>query len=275
MREGRGRRAALAGLGALAAAALAALAVLAGFVACALPGTTRALAERTALVDASPYTRGELVGLAEATRAYTLGRHSLADLLGAEAAALEAALADGRAEVEALGPAAAAAAEGRLAGMEAGELEALLGGASERLVLPARALAHLDDCHAAVLRAAPMVALAGAASVPLLAACARLGGRRGLGGALAAGGCLALALLAALALWAAADFEGLFAAFHGLFFREGTWTFPWDSLLICMYPEAFWAGMAAVWALTSGGLALALALCGLAVERSGRPRGSR
>ena len=30
-------------------------------------------------------------------------------------------------------------------------------------------------------------------------------------------------------------------------FAAGTWTFSWDSLLICMYPPEFWVGMGAIW----------------------------
>ncbi len=65
---------------------------------------------------------------------------------------------------------------------------------------------------------------------------------------LVAGPTIMIALLAALALWAAVDFMGFFGAFHGLFFPQGNWTFPVDSLLITMYPTHFWMGMGAVWA---------------------------
>ena len=67
-------------------------------------------------------------------------------------------------------------------------------------------------------------------------------GQRTLGRTLIAGGGLVLAAFCALGAWAAIDFDGLFAAFHSLFFQAGTWTFPYDSLLITLYPTAFgWA----------------------------------
>jgi integral membrane protein (TIGR01906 family) len=44
------------------------------------------------------------------------------------------------------------------------------------------------------------------------------------------------------------DFEWLFARFHGVFFRSGTWTFPADSMLIRLFPEAFWTASGACWA---------------------------
>lgn len=56
---------------------------------------------------------------------------------------------------------------------------------------------------------------------------------------------------------AVTDFESFFARFHGLFFAAGTWTFPYDSLLIRLFPEAFWASAGASWAaLTAVGAAL-------------------
>ena len=56
-----------------------------------------------------------------------------------------------------------------------------------------------------------------------------------------------LAVFALLAAWVAIDFDGFFAQFHSLFFAAGTWTFSWDSLLICMYPPEFWVGMGVIW----------------------------
>ena len=62
------------------------------------------------------------------------------------------------------------------------------------------------------------------------------------------------------------DFNGFFAAFHSLFFANGTWTFSADSLLICMYPPDFWIGMGAVWlAATLVASAVAIAV-GMAVK---------
>lgn len=58
-----------------------------------------------------------------------------------------------------------------------------------------------------------------------------------------------VAVAAAVAL---TDFESFFASFHGLFFAAGTWTFPYDSLLIRLFPEEFWAVSGAAW----GGLVL-------------------
>ena len=73
------------------------------------------------------------------------------------------------------------------------------------------------------------------------------GGKRLLGRVLTGAGVSVLAVFALLAAWVAIDFDGFFAQFHSLFFAAGTWTFSWDSLLICMYPPEFWVGMGTIW----------------------------
>lgn len=253
---GAGRAARFAGgaLGVLCAAALAVTLVFAGLLACLAPVTTRLLAQATSLEDVSPYSRDELVDLAVATRAYTVGSLDLDGLRRAEQDALDAARADGRVP----------------AGADA---------ASDQLALPADALAHLDDCRAVLDVALPVLACVAAGAVALGVACALLGGwrargRRRLGAALVGGGATVLAAFGLLGAWALLDFKGLFAVFHGLFFQEGTWKFPWDSLLICMYPDAFWTGMAAVWVAVAALLGAACAaagavlLCGPRADRA-------
>jgi integral membrane protein (TIGR01906 family) len=66
--------------------------------------------------------------------------------------------------------------------------------------------------------------------------------------ALRAGAVLTIVLIGLAAVAAVSDFESFFTAFHGLFFRSGTWTFPYDSLLIQTFPEPFWATCGAAWA---------------------------
>ncbi|TLM77856.1 MAG: DUF1461 domain-containing protein [Actinobacteria bacterium] len=69
---------------------------------------------------------------------------------------------------------------------------------------------------------------------------------------------------------AATSFDAFFTAFHGLFFASGTWTFPYDSLLIRTFPEPFWTSAGIAWAVCS--LLVAGAYAGLAalLGRSGR-----
>jgi len=58
-------------------------------------------------------------------------------------------------------------------------------------------------------------------------------------------------LLAALGLGIAVfvDFDAFFTWLHSLFFADGSWTFPADSLLIRALPYNFWLSCAVVWAL--------------------------
>jgi len=56
---------------------------------------------------------------------------------------------------------------------------------------------------------------------------------------------VALVLLAVVA--ATSNFDAFFSAFHGLFFKAGTWTFYSDSLLIQTFPEPFWMIAGAAW----------------------------
>lgn len=44
------------------------------------------------------------------------------------------------------------------------------------------------------------------------------------------------------------DFDALFAWFHSLFFAEGTWVFPYEALLIRVFPLPFWIVAGATWA---------------------------
>lgn len=60
-------------------------------------------------------------------------------------------------------------------------------------------------------------------------------GRLLLGAALAVG---SVALV--LGIFFAVAFDSAFAAFHALFFRQGTWQFGPDSNLIRLFPEPFW-----------------------------------
>lgn len=88
--------------------------------------------------------------------------------------------------------------------------------------------------------------------------------------ALRVGSATAAVIVLLAGLIAVSDFDTFFTAFHGLFFAAGTWTFPYDSLLIQLFPEPFWAIGGATWA---GVVLLGAAACwALAwwIERSPR-----
>jgi integral membrane protein (TIGR01906 family) len=54
--------------------------------------------------------------------------------------------------------------------------------------------------------------------------------------------------VALAALVGTLDFDSFFTWFHGLFFEPGTWVFPYDALLIRIFPLPFWMSAAATWA---------------------------
>ena len=126
-----------------------------------------------------------------------------------------------------------------------------LAGVGDAYALDRDAVSHLEDCNRLVRTAVPMLWGAAALAAALLIALVATGRRRAAGGALTVAPAVLVVALAAAGLWAALDFNGLFAAFHGVFFPQGNWTFGIDSLLICMYPLGFWMGMGAVWLVTT------------------------
>jgi integral membrane protein (TIGR01906 family) len=73
------------------------------------------------------------------------------------------------------------------------------------------------------------------------------------------GGAIPLTAAAILGIAVVIDFGLFFTWLHSIFFAEGTWTFPADSLLIRSLPFNFWAACAAV---LVGSMAL---LCALSV----------
>lgn len=133
--------------------------------------------------------------------------------------------------------------------------------------LDENAISHLNDVNSVIAAVFwPLAAIAVAAIAALAYVIFRYGKRAG-GNVLLASGTAMLVIMAAIALWAALGFDAFFAAFHSLFFAEGTWTFPYDSLLICMYPIGFWIGMAAIWAATTAVLSIAAVIIGFILRR--------
>lgn len=257
----------LAGIG---ATVLAVTLLVCGFAACCLPVTTASLAGAVSTGADSPYTHEQLVELAQETRAFTVDAHSsmeeARESLAADvvAAAREASaegapkysqwtqkakqvLGDGEGESSAA--AADAGEAGEMAGADGTALETMdaLAKVSDRYALDADAVSHLEDCNGLITGLSSYLGMIGVAALIIALV---LGFRKqfaALAFMLRMGPALLLAVLVVLGLWGVIDFNGLFAAFHSLFFVEGTWTFNYDSLLISMYPIDFWMGMGAVW----------------------------
>ena len=233
----------------VSAAALAVSLIAAGFAACAVPDvSTKALASVYSTDGASPFTKDELVAAAVQTKHYTIDDNDKAAVYATIAAinaqeALAGTAGKGAPKIDAT----ANYAAGELSGEQVAALETAFDAASERYVLTPDAVNHLDDVFGVVQAAKWWLLAAVVAACVGCTATAFRGGKRLLGRVLAGAGVSVLAVFALLAAWVAIDFDGFFAQFHSLFFAAGTWTFSWDSLLICMYPPEFWVGMGAIW----------------------------
>ena len=233
----------------ISAAALAVSLIAAGFAACAVPDvSTKALASAYSTDDASPFSKDELVAAAVQTKRYTIDDNDKAAVYATIAAinaqeALAGTAGKGAPKIDAT----ANYAAGELSDEQIETLEAAFDAASERYVLTLDAVSHLDDVFGVVQAAKWWLLAAVVAACVGCTATAFRGGKRLLGRVLTGAGVSVLAVFALLAAWVAIDFDGFFAQFHSLFFAAGTWTFSWDSLLICMYPPEFWVGMGAIW----------------------------
>lgn len=229
----------------IATIALAITFVAAGLAACCLPQTTEALSEAFSGTDnpQTPFSHDELVRAAMATRDYTVGTNDRAAVMGVITAINH----------DAETPFADAGA---------------LADAPEQFSLDAEALSHLDDVHAVVSSAAVVLVAFALVAVVCTVYLGLRRGRRRVGGVLIAASVVVIAVFAALAAWAISDFDGFFASFHSLFFASGSWTFSATSLLITMYPTAFWMGMGAVWLATCGLLSVAAIVAGSVARRA-------
>ena len=209
----------------------------AGFAAVAIPdAATATLSRAFSGCDQpnTPFTADELASMAIAGKHYTFDDN--------DREKLDAAIAEANVAAETAGRATASTRE------------------SAARSLPADAISHLDDVYRVACVAKPALVIVAALCIAGLAHVAVRIGRRALGRTLMAG--LVLAAFCALGAWAAIDFDGLFAAFHSLFFQAGTWTFPYDSLLITLYPTAFWMGMGGIWLAVTCGLSILAVLIG-------------
>ncbi|NGM17057.1 DUF1461 domain-containing protein [Eggerthellaceae bacterium zg-893] len=225
----------------VAVAAVALWCVAVGYIAVSVPDLpTEALSQAFSPAESSPFSKDDLVRAAVVGKQYTFNAHDKQALYDQIAAMNARAAAEGDQ---------GAVADAGFPDVDA--MERAFAEADERYVLTPDAMSHLDDVWP--IAVAGYVAF-GASTVLALAGlvfCGATGGRRRVGGVLIGAGAVVLVAFAALGVWAVVDFDGLFAAFHALFFAAGTWTFSRDSLLITMYPPEFWVGMGAIWLVTT------------------------
>ena len=242
---------------------LAASIVGVGFLACTVPALTHALATVFADDATSPLDRNQLVRVADETRSYSFADH---DLL-----ALYQVIYEVDAEYrDAVGYSAASSTSTGFPRIDQvsdktslQQLESAFRGASELYCYSQDTIKHLDDCHNVAKTAYPFIAAALILCVAGAVFTGVTGGRRHVGRVLMASGVAVLLCFVALGAWAIVDFGGFFAAFHSLFFSQGSWQFPYDSLLICALPTPFWVGMGVAWFV----VALVLSVASIVVGR--------
>ena len=246
-----------------------------GLVVCMLPQTTQLLGDNFSGWEDATYPQETMEELAEAVRAFSIedaGRQLLEDAVASALAEhypdISASLTQGddlSAELGA-GSSANATRNQNIGGnLYAGGLG--IGNIISIYTLPASAVDHLQDCIPIFVtsRIAIILSLVFALAGVLLLVIRR---RRKLAGWIMFATPLAvIAIIAALGIWAFVDFDSLFTALHGLFFANGTWIFPADSLLITLFPEAFWMGMGVVWVFVSILACLIVCFIGRFVKR--------
>lgn len=257
----------------------------AGFAACASPWATRALSGAFADFDTAPYLPEDVIELAVATRNYTVtdcgrtqlgtegARKAFSKLLVESAQRASA----GDSPVQSRWNASALAVLQRIDAADANATAYALADVSERYGLTQDALQHLDDCHALIGGVVPWLVASAVVAAALLSALFARGWHKLVGAVLFFAPIALVAFMALCGTWAAMDFNGFFGVFHALLFPQGNWTFPADSLLICMLPSGFWVSMGTLWLAVTALACIIAMLLGrrLRQDRRGAHRASR
>ena len=240
----------------------------AGFAVDTLPATTATLSRLFTNFNLSVYLPEDTTELAVATRDYTVESYSSGEAAATEVLAHKVMDAAAR----------SSANDSPKATLWRTITLPTTGTATEQMYALAKThhayslgpdeISHLQDCNKIIRIAAPVLiviaALALILGIILGASC----GRRALGHALIAAPAVLLLAMVGLGVWAIVDFNAFFSAFHGVFFPQGNWTFPADSLLICMLPTAFWVGMVAIWAFITITLSILSVFIGRKLSRA-------
>lgn len=241
-------------VGVITGACLVVALLAAGFAACASPMTTRTFSTAFASYDVSPYLPEDLVSLAVATRDYTVkdcGRSSEGveaareDLSQLTVIAAQRAAAPDSPVQSRWNPHALAVLQNSWD--DPNQQAYALADVSDRYALSSDALEHLDDCYALIGGVIPWLIGISVTATALLIGLVLIGRRKLAGVVLFRSPIVLAAFMLLCGIWASFDFNGFFGVFHALLFPQGNWTFPADSLLICMLPLNFWVSMAALW----------------------------
>lgn len=231
-----------------------------GFMVCTTPQATSAIGGTFSGWEHATYPKEDMEQIAEAVRSFSIEGTSSEELYNTIYDALQQTQPQIAALFEAGSANDTTVDTSQLESTNLAELE-------EEFSLPRNALSHLQDCTPIFTTGRISVGVVGAFGIAGLIALGILSGRKRIGGALIAASSLVIGVLVALGLWAAIDFEGLFTWMHTVLFAQGNWTFDPDSLLITLFPEAFWAAMAGLWILSSIVFALIAGFVGKILTR--------
>ncbi|MGB4593251.1 MAG: DUF1461 domain-containing protein [Coriobacteriia bacterium] len=134
------------------------------------------------------------------------------------------------------------------------------------------AVSHLEDVRDVILAARWVTIVALVALCILVAHAVAHGAQAALARGFKWAGFALLSILVVVAAAGIIDFDALFSGFHSLFFASGTWVFPYDALLIRIFPLPFWAAAGALWAVLVAFGAFAFIVAGRTVGNLFSPR---
>ena len=254
--------------------ALAFVLFAAGYFACAAPLTTEIFSQNTSDYESSPYALDDLNALAVASRNYTVDAREGVSTKEARAAfntvLMNAAthsasrylnvkkddsneLNQRKKELwgELMDKLGAQRPNDAFGKKNVSGVAAKMAKVGDRFALDKDAFSHLDDCNELINAIVPGIRIAGIIAILCFLVLLVLRQWRWLGRMLSISTLVLLLAFAFMGTWAFFDFYSFFTAFHGVFFPQGNWTFSAESLLICMYPTAFWMSMGALWLATT------------------------
>lgn len=258
----------------------------AGYFACSLPVTTHIFSQNTSNYEASPYALDDLNALAMASRDFTVdprpeGMTSEDARIAFNQTVMNAAThsatrylnvkKDDPSELnqqkketwtELLSKLKAARPNDAFGKEDVNKVAAKMAKVSDSFALDEDAFKHLDDCNKLINSIVPNVSIAGIIALICFLLLLVTRQWRWLSRMLTISPLILIIAFAWMGTWAFLDFNSFFSAFHGVFFPQGNWTFSSESLLICMYPTAFWMGMGALWLVTTAMASIIVLLFG-------------
>ncbi len=128
-------------------------------------------------------------------------------------------------------------------------------------------VAHLIDVRKVIIAARWITLLATILLGVVAAEALSRGELKGVSGGLRTAGWTSGGIVVLMGVVGVVDFDSFFSAFHGVFFKAGTWTFPSDAMIIRVFPLPFWTIAAASWAAATLLLAAVLVCAGVVGKR--------